>query len=165
MGNWITLLTSILLLALPAHAEDCSSLETVGWLAGDWTTGGEGRQVLESWDAVSADTFEGLGAVRASRDDEVHVTETLRLAAMSGSVYYIAKVPENDSPVPFRLTSCSGGSATFENPAHDFPKRISYRYSEHDGPGPPERMTVSVSGDGDQGFTLEFERVTEPGRN
>ena len=85
---------------------------------------------------------------------QITKTETLRLVAMSGDVFYIAKVPENTLPVPFRMETCSDDVATFANPAHDFPKRISYRWAA------PDRMTVSVQGEGDQGFTLEFKRLS-----
>jgi hypothetical protein len=152
MRNKIMLLAGILLVALPVHAEDCSSLDSIRWLVGEWATTGEGKQVLESWTAVSADTLEGVGAVRSPETGEISVSETLRLVAMSGNVYYVAKVPENDLPVPFAMTSCDDSSASFTNALHDFPKRITY---QRDG---PDRIRVSVRGDGDQGFTLAFER-------
>jgi hypothetical protein len=41
----------------------------------------------------------------------------------------------------------------FENPAHDFPRRLEYR---HDADG---RMVVTVSDRKDKGFTLNFERA------
>ena len=159
MGNSITVLATALLSALPAYGDDCGSLDPVRWLIGEWTTAGEGKQVLESWTAVSPDTFEGLGAVRSGETGEVTETETLRLVAMSGGVYYIAKVPENDLPVPFEMTSCDEGLAVFQNPSHDFPKRITYRLTG------PDRMSVSVRGDGDQGFTLNFHRRQSPKSN
>jgi len=156
MRNRIMLLAAVLLSAPLVRAEDCHSLESVRWLVGEWTTTGGGRQVLESWTVASGDTFEGVGAARSPETGEISVSETLRLVAMSGGVYYIAKVPENDLPVPFAMTSCDDVSASFTNASHDFPKRITYR---RDG---PDRVSVSVRGDGDEGFTLVFERQPGP---
>lgn len=150
-------LAAMVVAALPVHAEDCNSLDSIGWLVGEWATSGNDRQVLESWAVVSPNTFEGFGAVRSPDSGEISVSETLRLVAMSGGVYYIAKVPENDLPVPFSMTSCGNDFAIFQNPSHDFPKRLTYRL---DG---PDRMNVSVRGDGDQGFTLAFERQPRSG--
>jgi len=158
MGIRITVLAAALLSALPVQGDDCSSLDPIRWLVGEWTTAGEGKQVLESWTAISPNTFEGLGAVRSGETGEFTETETLRLVAMSGSVYYIAKVPENDLPVPFEMTSCGEGLAVFRNPSHDFPKRLTYRLTG------PDRMSVSVSGDREQGFTLNFHRRQGPER-
>jgi hypothetical protein len=71
---------------------------------------------------------------------------------MSGEVFYIPKVAENPLPVPFRLTSVSQQTATFENPSHDFPTRIIYRHGSDDS------MTVSVEGpgDGDEPRRIDF---------
>lgn len=156
MRNGI-MLTAILSVAPAVHAGDCNSLDPVRWLVGEWAAEAEGKQVLESWTVASADTFEGVGAVRSPETGEISVSETLRLVAMSGGVYYIAKVPENDLPVPFAMTSCHDASASFTNPLHDFPKMITYRLDGSD------RMTVSVRGDRDEGFTLTFERQSGSG--
>lgn len=156
MRKAIVLLTVCLLSAPSVHARGCDSLDSVRWLVGEWATAGEGDQVLESWSAVSANTFEGTGAVRSSATGDISVSETLRLVVMSGGVYYVAKVPENDFPVPFAMTSCDDDSAGFTNASHDFPKRIMYRRESRN------RMSVSVHGDGEEGFTLVFERQPEP---
>jgi hypothetical protein len=152
MRSGITLLVATLMSALPVRAEMCDSLDSVRWLVGEWSTVGEGRQVQETWTVVSPDTFEGFGAVRSPETAKISVTETLRLVAMSGGVYFIAKVSENDLPVPFAMTSCGNNFAVFENPLHDSPKRITYRLDGHN------RMTVSVESDGGRGFTLVFGR-------
>ena len=35
--------------------------------------------------------------------------------------------PNGDPPVPFRLTASGTDWARFENPGHDYPKRVEYR--------------------------------------
>ena len=51
--------------------------------------------------------------------------EFLRIVERNGGLVYIAQ-PGGRPPTEFALTRISGESATFENPAHDFPKMIRY---------------------------------------
>jgi hypothetical protein len=48
------------------------------------------------------------------------------------------------------LTACPAGRLVFENPGHDFPKRIVYSMQ------PDDSINVEVSDGRDQGFTLRF---------
>lgn len=148
----------LLLLALgaapAAHAAECGSLDAVRWLLGDWITAGDERFTHETWKEASADTFEGVATTRSRESGEMVYQETMRLVAMSGQVFFVAKVPENEFPVPLSLTSCEGRTAVFENRLHDFPKRIDYRLEDDNG------LSVRVSDGGDKGFTLRFKRMT-----
>jgi hypothetical protein len=69
---------------------------------------------------------------------------------MSGEIFYMAKVVSNDLPVAFKLTSCTTNTAIFENSQHDFPKKLSYQLNKD------KSITVSVSGENDEGFLIEF---------
>ena len=51
---------------------------------------------------------------------------------MAGSIYYIAKVPQNEFPIPFRLVENNGLMYIFENQNHDFPQRIIYHRVNED---------------------------------
>jgi hypothetical protein len=145
-----------LVLAAPAWAEDCGSLDALRWLLGDWTAAGSKSVFHESWAAAGPQTFEGAGVERAVADGAVKGAESLRLVEMAGGVFYVAKVTHNELPVAFRLTSCSDSRYVFENPAHDFPRRLEYRRGD-DG-----RLTVAVSDGADRGFALDFTRATPP---
>jgi len=48
------------------------------------------------------------------------------IAEREGSLVYTAMPDGRTTPTHFTLTSLSPSSATFENPAHDFPKTIRY---------------------------------------
>lgn len=139
--NKIPALLVLLMCPVLAAAEECDSLEAASWLLGHWETE---RGATESWSRVSDDTFEGHGF-----DGRSH--ETLRLVEMSGAVFFIAKVPHNEMPTSFRLTSCSDDTLVFENPAHDFPRRLEYR-RQYDA------LQVIVSDGGERGFQLMFHR-------
>ncbi len=130
----------------------CRSLNPIRWLLGAWTTHNEDRVTTETWTEASADTFEGIVTARSRATGEIVPVETLRLVAMSGGVFYIAKVPEHALPVSFEMTACDERTAVVENPGHDFPRMIAYRLAE-DGV-----LSVSVTDGADEGFTLRYTR-------
>jgi Tol biopolymer transport system component len=148
----IILAIALTLLTRAATAEGCNSLSGLGWLLGQWRSVNGDLVTTEAWERVSAKTFEGIGEVRALADGRLQSRETLRLVEMSGAVFLVAKVAHNDCPVGFRLADCSAETAVFENPGHDFPTRIAYRLESGD------RLSATVSGAGDDGFSLVFER-------
>jgi hypothetical protein len=136
-----------------AVASPCSSLEPARWLIGSWLASGDERTVHETWRAVSEATFEGEGQTRSRSDDRLLDGEVLRLVLMDGEVFYLAKVAHNPLPVSFRLVACQDDRLVFENPAHDFPRRIEYRRTG------PETFEARVSDGGSKGFTLDFRRA------
>ena len=154
MNQLIRLITMTSMLACPfwAAASDCGSLSVARWVLGDWVAGGDKTVFHESWTEVGPQTFEGIGSEHAMADGKLIGSEALRLVEMAGGVFYIAKVAHNELPVTFRLTECSADRLLFENPTHDYPRRIEYRH-EADG-----RMVVAVSDGKDKCFTLGFER-------
>jgi len=140
-----------------AQAADCHALKHLTWLLGSWRAEAGGRAIREHWAPVSTETWEGYGETRARGAEgapgDLLESETLRLVEMAGEVYYIAKVAHNALPVAFRLTQCGPSHAVFENPAHDFPRRIAYRLEQ--GTLIAEVSDGEVGG---KGFTLHFER-------
>lgn len=141
----LTLLTLLALAAAPAVAQDrCDVLAPLAWLQGEWRTD-DGR-ARETWSVLSPSTWEGKASVGRTE-------ESLRLLAMEGEVFYLAKVAHNDLPTVFRMVECGENRAAFANPEHDFPRRLVYERHE-DG-----RLTVDVVGDGAEGFRLDFRRV------
>lgn len=96
--------------------------------------------------------IEGIGAT-LDLAGAVQNRETLRLVEMSGEVFYIAKVPQNELPTAFKLTKCGQNFFVFENPLHDFPKKITYSFEGS------SKMNVRVSGSLDSDFELNFIHV------
>ncbi len=66
-----------------------------------------------------------LAVARTLKGDRMTGFEFLRIIERDGSLVYIAQ-PGGRPPTEFALTRMEGESATFENPAHDFPKMIRY---------------------------------------
>lgn len=137
--------------ALPATAATCDSLATLAGLLGDWTGANAQSGFRESWRALGPATWEGRG-VETPTAGGAASTEELRLVEMGGSVFYLARVAHNELPVAFRLVECEGGRFVFANPAHDFPRRIEYRFGADGG------LAVDVSDGAGKGFTLVFAR-------
>ena len=153
---WGTLACAPVVLADP---DDCSRLETVAWLVGTWQAQSGDRLLTETWASASPITLEGRGITRSRIDGRVVDSEDLRLVAMGDGVYYVAKVAHNERPVAFTLTSCADGRLVFENPAHDFPRRLEYRRVAAD------RLEVTVSDGGERGFRLDFSRRPDVARD
>lgn len=139
--------------AASAAVADCTALESLRWLLGDWIAGGSKTSFHESWRELDGQTFSGTGIERAKSDGAVKGAEHLRLVEMGDGVFYISKVAHNELPIAFRLTTCADDAFVFENPAHDFPRRLEYRRSD-------DALTVRVSDGAEKGFTLEFQRAT-----
>lgn len=115
--------------------------EKLGWLQYRWilTNGKPGQSGVEQWMKISAVELRGIGATLAG-GDTVFV-EKLKILVEGNSIYYVADVRENQSPVRFRLTEISDSGFVFENPRHDFPKRIAYQL--RDG-----KLKATISGNG-----------------
>ena len=144
-----------LLAPIPALADGCGSLADLRWLLGEWRADGDRTTFQESWTESAPQGFEGAGIERSKADGSVKGAEALRLVEMAGGVFYVSKVSHNELPISFRLTGCDGGTYVFENPGHDFPKRLEYRRDGED------RLVVRVSDGGAKGYTLEFQRAAQ----
>ena len=135
-----------------AGASECSSLSSLGWLLGEWLAEGSKTTWRESWTAIAPKIWEGRGVEASKSDPGKQSSEELRMVEMGGSVFYLAKVAQNELPIPFRLVECGDDRLVFANPAHDFPRRLDYT-RKRDG-----RLQVRVSDGADKGFMLDFAR-------
>ncbi|KGJ88029.1 DUF6265 family protein [Thalassotalea sp. ND16A] len=134
-------------------ATSCDNLQSLNWLVGNWQAEDENYKTTESWQAVSANTFEGHGQTESIAKNKIVSSETLRLVMMSGEVFFWAKVANNELPVAFKLTECTALSATFENRNHDFPQTLSYQLQDQN------LLTVLVAGEQGKNFSIHYSRV------
>ncbi len=105
-------------------AEERPALATIAWLAGTWTLERNGRETTEHWEPLRGGTMIGLSRTVA-RERTVEYEFLLLRTEADGTVNYIAR-PSGQKEAAFRLVRASATEAVFENPAHDFPQRISY---------------------------------------
>ena len=137
-----------------AHAQPCDSIQSINWILGQWKSDDGKNITLESWTEVSQETYEGLGETHSKESKQLKSSESLRLVEMGSEVFYVAKVAHNEHPIAFKLTQCSSLLAVFENPAHDFPKKLEYQLDEN-------QLTVIVSDGKNEGFKITFEKQVD----
>lgn len=113
--------------ATPAASAPQDALNGLGWLAGHWETplDNAGQWTEEIWLAPRGGMMVGMS--RSGRTGRTTELEYIRLeAGTDGVPVYWATVGGNP-PVGFRLVASDVQSAAFENLAHDYPQRITYR--------------------------------------
>lgn len=113
------------------HPAAAVSLGRVAFLAGTWVHEDGDEVSEESWLEPRADAMVGVN--RTVKAGQTVFYEHLRLTAdADGGVTYWAS-PRGAGATPFALTAHDAGWAAFENPEHDFPKRITYWRSDDAG--------------------------------
>ncbi|MEW5984979.1 MAG: DUF6265 family protein [Acidobacteriota bacterium] len=127
-------------IALYRHAQDIAmptpltaAIGDVAWLAGAWvgTRGTAGTMSLEErWSPPLGGAM--LAVSRTVSRDRMSAFEFLRIVERDGGLVYIAQ-PGGAAPTEFVLTELGGSRAVFENPRHDYPKRIVYELSAEGG--------------------------------
>lgn len=103
-----------------------ATFKNVQWLSGRWEGVAPGVKFGESWETLNDSVLSGKGFFVVGADTVS--SETLRLVAEGENLFYEPTVKnQNDGKaVRFKLTSQTENSLVFENPAHDFPQKISY---------------------------------------
>ena len=143
-------LTLFLLVALSPQTPTIADLS---WIAGDWQTAPGGRaQIEEHWTNVAGGSMMGMS--RTVAGEKTVEFEYLRIEQRTDGVYYVAHPKARCPGTDFKLTKSSTSEAVFENPQHDFPKRIIYRKTGDDS------LTASIDGgEGTQAMSFAFQRM------
>jgi len=122
------------------------------FLGGTWKM--ENKEVYERWDILNENSLKGLSY--ALKNGQITVLEYLDILKNGKEVVYSATVlgQNNGESIEFKQTHY-GNSIVFENPNHDFPKKIVYnRLSEND-------LFVEVlSGEG-EGSSYKMSRIPD----
>ncbi len=105
-------------------------LNKLQWLLGQWE-GIQGQGIYhEEWEMINDNEFSGKAYL--IRKGEISNPEKLSLHCDDTGIYYTADVSHNPKPVSFKLTGAEDSTLVFENPEHDFPKKITYEQKESD---------------------------------
>lgn len=125
-------------------------IKDVAWMAGDWQTPPGGRrQVDEHWTAPAGGAM--MGVSRTVTGDKMTEFEYLRIVERADGVFYIAHPNARTPGTEFKLTKATADQAIFENPQHDFPKRILYEKN------PDGSLTASIDGgEGTRGLSFPY---------
>ncbi|HYV96607.1 MAG TPA: DUF6265 family protein [Gemmatimonadaceae bacterium] len=134
-------------------------LEKARWLAGCWEQRAAGRSTLEMWMPPAADLM--VGGSRTSNGTRAIEFEHLRIRAENGKLIYVA-LPSGQHETEFPAIEVSDTALVFENLAHDFPQRISYRKRGTDS------LVARIEGTGPNGkrgvdFPMRRVSCTTPG--
>jgi len=132
---------AIAFLSTLSISEAISQARIVEWLSGTWKL--SGKDIYEVWTVNPNGELDGY-SFKVTATDTV-VTENISLKFVDGSYHYIADVAGDQEPVDFVLTTIEENGFMAENPLHDFPKLICYRY-EVTSNGPI--LDAKIEGDG-----------------
>jgi Domain of unknown function (DUF6265) len=120
------LLVFLALASCKDNANKNEKIKASQWLLGKWASQSEEGILEETWKLVNDSTFEGTSYFIKGKDT-LH-NEKIVLQQNGDNLIYNAKVSgqNEDDAVPFVLTSSTDKKLIFENPKHDYPKKISY---------------------------------------
>lgn len=111
---------------------DADPFDQLKQLEGCWQRTGTSVPEFEEWKI--RDSFSMVGRMYKVNEGDTLVSEEILLIQNQQQVFYQAKTfnqPEQER-VSFRLTGYQNGSYFFENPKHDFPRRIVYSFKGSD---------------------------------
>jgi hypothetical protein len=142
--------------AAPPMPKTQGTMAQVAWISGVWigTMGSSmtGNQTIEErWTPSAGGSM--LAVSRTLRDGLMSAFEFLCIVERDGGLVYTAMPNGRTPPTDFTLTKIDDSSATFENPAHDYPKMI--RYTKR----PDGSLEAVISAEGGQkAQTFVFKR-------
>jgi hypothetical protein len=122
-------------IGLYRHAEDIpmpaiakATAADLAWLAGDWVgTRSSGSSIEERWSPPLGGAMLAVSRT-VNTGGKMVAFEYLRVVEREGGLVYIAQ-PGGKTATEFVLTELTPSRAVFDNPRHDYPKRIVYELS------------------------------------
>lgn len=142
----------LLLLNVYSACSQDNDLRQVEFLIGTWKM--EGKESYESWHK-RGDILTGVSYKIENR--QKILSEKIEIKVEKGQIIYAPTVfDQNDGKaIPFKLAPVEQNLFSFENPGHDFPKKIQYHIvNDHE-------LYVSVLGDRDEGFSYKLTRQVD----
>jgi hypothetical protein len=106
-----------------AQAPASVQVDQLAWFSGCWQIARGDQLVDEQWMAPRGNVM--LGMSRTTRGGRTTAIEFVTLRLVDGRIVYEAN-PSGQKPTSFPATTASPDRAVFENPSHDYPKRIIY---------------------------------------
>ena len=141
-----------IMLSVTQASMQTPTLADVSWIAGDWQTAPGGRrQIEEHWMQAAGGSM--LGMSRTVAGEKTVEFEYVRIEQRADGIFYVAHPNARCPGTDFKLTRASATEAVFENPQHDFPKRIIYRKGE-------DSLTATIDGgEGSKAITFAYRRM------
>jgi hypothetical protein len=125
---------------------------------GTWVMRTEKDITTEKWELSDKGELKGISIYEYDKGS--FLSETMHITDINGKLNFCATVleqnPENpQGEICFGLKSYKDRIFLFENPNHDFPKRITYDFSGYNS------LTAHIEGDTNS-FELKYERYYDP---
>lgn len=118
-------LAALVLGATAARRAQEQPVDQLKWIIGCWSMEtARGEIISERWTRASRDTLTGIS--RTVKDDAQVGSETMHIFSRADALIFAA-LPSGQTYTEFTATHVGADSVVFENAAHDFPQRISYR--------------------------------------
>ncbi len=97
-------------------------------LQGTWKMITKRGAICEEWKKIDNNYLQNKGYMIKGNDTLVN--ERVALTNTKDGIFYTSTVENqnNKQPVAFKMTKADNNMFVFENPQHDFPKRIVYRF-------------------------------------
>ena len=144
MKSITSLFTVVVISSLMAN----HNIKDLHFLAGTWKV--EKKETYETWKLNKDNLLEGSSYKIKTGNKQVE--EELSIKMSAEKIIYTARVlnQNNAQPIAFVLNKEVQGKFSFENPNHDFPKKIQYTKLND------TTLFVAVLGDGDKGFSYRM---------
>ncbi|HEX6747829.1 MAG TPA: DUF6265 family protein [Longimicrobium sp.] len=119
---------ALLALAAPVRAQETPRpLAALAFMSGCWRgDAGVDKSIEEHWTAADSDMMLATTRYLDDNTGRTRAWELSRIVADSAGIALLP-APRGEQRGRFRLTASAPGDARFEDPAHDFPRRILYR--------------------------------------
>lgn len=144
-------LTVLTLVLLTSSSLQPPKLTDLSWIAGDWQTKTGRGFVEEHWTKAAGGSM--IGMSRRVVGEKTVSFEYLRIEERTDGIYYVAHPDASCPGTDFKLTRATAAEAVFENPEHDFPKRIIYRKIGHN-------LNASIDrGEGTKAIFFDYEAM------
>ena len=117
---------SLLVLTLCFCSPKTKTINELDWLIGTRSTEQNGQIIYESWVKTNDQLLSGKSFFVENND--TNILETIEIKIIDNETFYCPAVSNQNEgkAIEFKLTSDNPNKLIFENPDHDFPKKIVY---------------------------------------
>ena len=128
MKNLLIAVTIVLCLSAFFISRDDKVFKKLYVLEGTWKMNTKRGAVCEEWKKVDNNYLQNRGYMIKGND--TIITERVALTNTKAGILYTSTVEDqnNKEPIAFKMTRNEDNMFVFENPEHDFPKRIVYKF-------------------------------------
>ena len=115
---------------IPMPTPAKATISDLSWMSGNWAgTRGTSGQIgfEERWSPPKGGSM--FAVSRTVNRDRLSAFEFLRIVERDGGLVYVAQ-PNGGTPTEFVMTEFSAKKAVFDNPRHDYPRRITYELTD-----------------------------------